>query len=392
MLNSLRFAKLETTQLRKKRLKLIMTKLEQRSGCEKSVVKDPETGRTIWRMTNFKAHDIQPYYDINPWSPDGEKIVFSSAYPDDLVDSGKIMVTDKGHLFIMDADGSNLEWLTGNGSYNSHTGCFPVWSADGEKIIYHVKAGTCIIDISTKTKEIIEGVRVRQLSPDGTKIVCGGNEGVIIVALNTFERKTIVSMSDLIDKLPEYDEEKAHNPVAANLKWSPDGTMLILRFSFSPGEYMKSLLVFNADGSDLKRIEAASHRFHHHSWHPDGERILFGDRNEKGEPRLYFVNQDGANKQAVCEKPLGGHPCLNPDGTKIVTDGSKYGQRVILVDVATGELEQLASYTTNLKRSNAHPVWNQDGTQIMYHSDHTGTSQIYVIFNQTNTNETIGLF
>lgn len=357
----------------------MMTKLENRSGCEKSIVQDPVTGKTIWRMTNFKAHDIQPYYDINPWSPDGEKIIFSSAKKDDLVDSGKMMVTDKGHLFIMGADGSNIEWLTGNGSYNSHTGCFPIWTADGEKIIYHVKTGTGIIDISTRQKEIIEGVRARQLSPDGTKMVCGGDEGVIIVILNTFERRTIVSMRDLIDKLPEYNEGKAHNPVAANLKWSPNGAMLILRFSFSPGEYMKSLFVFNADGSDLTRLEAASHSFHHHSWHPDGERILFGDRNAEGEPRLYFIGKDGTNKQVVCEEPLGGHPCLNPDGTKIVTDGSKYGQRIILVDVATGELEQLASYTTNLKRANAHPVWNRDGTQIMYHSDHTGTSQIYVV-------------
>ena len=59
-----------------------MTQLTNRSGCEKMAVQDPETGREIWRMTNFPAHDVHTYYDICSWSPDGTRIAFTSILPE----------------------------------------------------------------------------------------------------------------------------------------------------------------------------------------------------------------------------------------------------------------------------------------------------------------------
>ena len=50
----------------------------------KTVFTDPETGRTVWRMTDSPYHDKHAYYDVCPWSPDGTKICFSSARPEDI--------------------------------------------------------------------------------------------------------------------------------------------------------------------------------------------------------------------------------------------------------------------------------------------------------------------
>jgi Tol biopolymer transport system component len=164
----------------------------------------------------------------------------------------------------------------------------------------------------------------------------------------------------------------------------------LIRFNFTPGEYMKSLFVASADGTELRRLEGVGHKFHHHSWHPDGNRIIYGDLDEKGEFKLFLIDADGGNRRRVSETRLAGHPSVSPDGRTIVTDnyagefpdeskGDVFGDCLLLVDAATGEVEQLAGIRGKMKWLHAHPSWSRDGSQILYHSDHTGMSQIYVM-------------
>ena len=49
--------------------------MQNRSGCEKTVVEDPETGREVWRMTDYPAHDLHTYCDACSCSPDGSKVI-----------------------------------------------------------------------------------------------------------------------------------------------------------------------------------------------------------------------------------------------------------------------------------------------------------------------------
>lgn len=358
--------------------------IEGRSGFEREDTTDPVTGRPIRRMTNYPAHDIQPYYDICPWSPDGSKIVFSSAKAGDLADTGGIMTTSNGHLFMMDADGRNIERLTGGAPFDSHTGSFPLWTPDGATIVYGngmQPHRVRILSVADRSVETVDGIQPRQLSPDGKRLLCQSPKGVEVLSMDGRRRDVVLTFERLIGALPPYDADLASDPTACNLKWSPDGSRFLLRFSFSPGEYMKSLFVSSADGSDVRRIDRASTSFHHHSWHPDGERILYGDYDHPDEPRYYLIDRDGRERVEVTPELILGHPLLNPDATKIISDNyhEKLGHRILEIDVRTGAVETLASFTVNLTRSNAHPTWNRDGSQVIYHSDHTGTSQLYVI-------------
>ena len=360
-------------------------------ACMKQVEKDPQTGREIWRMTDSEYHDIHTYYDINSWNPQGTRIAFSSIHPDDVLDE-KLVTSNKGMLFIMNADGSGRECLAEGTDFSVHTGCLPIWSRSGEKIYYLTDGHTCEIDTETRNIRHIEGLIGRALSPDGCFLACQYSDphkkGVCVVDLSDLSAKDIVSSESMTEtmldsfnrtpRMPDIDTGLLDNTQVANIKWSPDAKTLMLRFNYMPDQYMKSIFVFGADGSGLKRLDLVSPYFGHHSWHPDGTHILYCDRNPDGNATLYFLaDKEGYGRRVLSRERLGSHPLFNPSGTEIIDFG---GGAILHLDVESGKSQKVASYTNNLHEGlHPHPSWSPDGTQVIYHSDHTGTSQIYVI-------------
>ena len=71
------------------------------------------------RLTENRNNDWQPV-----WSPDGERIAFSSDT------KGDARIFD---IYVMDADGGNLQNLTNNHTWDGA----PSWSPNGEQVIFH---------------------------------------------------------------------------------------------------------------------------------------------------------------------------------------------------------------------------------------------------------------
>jgi len=76
-----------------------------------------------------------------------------------------------------------------------------------------------------------------------------------------------------------------------------------------------------------------------------------------------------------------------PDGSLICTDcyGGEYRDSLVLIDVATGEVEKLCNVPTVHGRSHEtgthpHPCWAPDGKSLIYDSDETGHCQLYQVF------------
>ena len=80
-------------------------------------------GGNLQNLTNNPTEDRYP-----SWSPDSERIVFSSVRDGHF--EGEFGITDE--IYVMDADGGNEQRLTVNRRYD----WFPSWSPDGERIAF----------------------------------------------------------------------------------------------------------------------------------------------------------------------------------------------------------------------------------------------------------------
>ncbi len=207
---------------------------------------------------------------VNPvWSPDGESIVYHS-------------ISGLGVIYMMDADGGNNRMIT--------TGVTPTWSPDGKRLIY-VRTGN-IYTASAK-----DGSDEVQLTFSG------------------------------IDTYPS---------------WSPDGRLIV--FLRDMGASYNIYIVNASDGSGLTLVSSTAGIADDSSptWSPDGKKILFGMAMG-----LYTVNPDGTGETMFI--PSGYNPSWSPNGRQIIfqrdVGGPNYDLFVINTD-GTGE-RQLTFYSNH---------------------------------------------
>ena len=260
------------------------------------------------------------------WSPDSAKIAFVS-------------VRDEGSsIFVIDADGNNLQRLTETDAFERQ----PVWSPDGTKIVF------------TRTTYASE--------EDG--------EGSSDIYLVTVDGSGTIQLTD--------DPGQDRWPT-----WLPGGQETAFQ---STRDGQDSIYAINIDGSNLRqmarvRLEPLPVGYADYSniqgqasWSPDSTRVAF--HTVEGE--LAVMNSDGSNRTLLpygtgLEYYWGAVPAWSPDGTRIAF---MYGQagnfEIYIVDLDGSNLLRL----TNSIGDNWFPTWSPDGTMITYTNEQSG---IYVV-------------
>ena len=361
---------------------------------------DRVTGRTVTQLTNGEARSVHSYYDIPPWSRKDNRIAYTR------LEQG----AHEGEIWVMDVDGANPRKLTDTHSVSANDGAHAQWTPDGDRICYQDRDGDQSL-IAWLNPDTGESARhegdLRMVSPtanhnafhtavgrmpDHEVIERRAECGIYAQNLDDGSFKMLASVEDCRQIHPRKDEIEHWHLYIKHSKWSPDGSRMMfvftneIRFADKYVELprVKDIYVVNADGSDLKRVGEFGN---HPLWHPNGQEILTNSPF-KGRPGNSLVLTDvetGEDRLASDGISGSGHPSFSPDGSKIVVDyvlaREGYGS-LNLVDVASGHVEHLIQTgVTDHSHvgTHLHPVWRQDGKQIMYASDATGTAQLCVI-------------
>jgi Tol biopolymer transport system component len=167
------------------------------------------------------------------YSPDGSKIIFNG-YDDD----GGSSLRD---IFVMDADGTNLNQLTNN---SSAVDLNQVWSPNGDRIAF--------------TSGRDGDAEIYTMKPDGSDV----------------QQLTNNSYPD------------------ATPAWSPDGSKIA--YASSPNEYA-DIYVMDADGSNKTKITDNPETDEFPSWSPDGSEIVFESQRDEGTiSEIYKIAADGS--------------------------------------------------------------------------------------------------
>lgn len=197
--------------------------------------------------------------DSGRFSPDGNQIVF---YSDRDGDS---------EIFIMNADGSNLQQITNN----TFGDVQPNFSPDGSQIVFASDRD--------------------------------GDFEIYIMNLDGSNPQRLTTLAD-DDRAPSI---------------SPDGTKIV--FHHGP-DGNRNIYIMNIDGTNMLPLTAASANNGYPRFSPDGSRIVFHssrDANGSQEYDVYIMDADGRNQELLrgtLPKEQGEYvfPFFSPDGSTIV--------------------------------------------------------------------------
>jgi RNA polymerase sigma factor (sigma-70 family) len=193
-----------------------------------------------------------------------------------------------GDIYMMDADGSNVQRLGARGLYevDFNSGLSP----DGSKVAFYKCPEH--MDEQNKWAELVV------TNADGT--------GPVTIATGTFVCNTDVG-------------------APGGFSWSPDSTRIVFYRDVDPS----GLYIANADGSNLRYLTVGFSP----GWSPLGDSIAFLVRPGPGwQCEIYLINPDGTNRRLVARVPcegegtfcnlLGPRPRWSPDGSMLAFSAS----------------------------------------------------------------------
>ena len=251
-------------------------------------------GKNQRRLTNNRADDWFP-----SWSPDGRRIAFISER-DGHPDRNPGWFTSE--IYVMDADGGNLQNLTNHPSDDRS----PSWSPDGKRIVFESdrdgNPDIYVMDADGGNQQRLTENRNNDgdpsWSPDGERIVFSAQrEGHVENKFGITDEIYVMDADGGNQQRLTDNRNNDWDPV-----WSPDGKRIAF-MADRKGDFVKfDIYVMDADGGNQQKL--TNHRAWDASpsWSPDSQRIVFHSKRD-GNYEIYVMDADGGNLQNLTNNP-----------------------------------------------------------------------------------------
>lgn len=144
---------------------------------------------------------------------------------------------------------------------------------------------------------------------------------------------------------------------------SPDGTQIAFVLQ-SGGHY--TLMLMNADGTNVRALTSARTYLRAPQWHPDGSRLLYGS----GSPtRIYSMTTSGTETQ-LTGLGAGSLPAWSPDGSKIAFVASRSGSEEDIY-IAHPDGSGLTHVAATPGYTEWSPRWSPDGKRLISYAQYS---------------------
>lgn len=259
----------------------------------------------------------------------------------------KILFLVKNQLAIINADGSNFQFIPIQGKYSFDANL----SSDASKIVYGSVDTTyqqiLLYNLYTNTTTKITDDNL--FHEDATF----SNDGKSIVYITADDWKNQIFMKNLeIDSTKQLTWDfNTHQP-----RFSPDDSKII--FWGNVGTDGEGVVVMESNGDNVRFIAQG----YYPEFSPDGKRILFQKFIPPYDEGLYIMNADGSNEMFLSLIPFQTSPRFSPDGSKIVFSKFTTNFDIYLINIDGSNLVNI----TNDEAGETQPVFTSDGSKIVF--------------------------
>jgi len=240
---------------------------------------------------------------------------------------------------------------------------FPVWTADGNYILYTVKNNESGALSSYRMKaDGSEAVRTRigegnligfnDLNPNGTELIVTKSDG----SQSDLYR---IDMNSGIATPITNDPQKSEGWGA----WCRLG-LKIIHTQELPGS-PSQLWIVDRDGSNKTRLGTSENIGTGKDWYPLGLRVIYSANNSKEKPDLWTIEWYGTNQTQLTDTSYGEwNPAFSPDGKQIVYVSDEGGSPELWLRDIQGNYR--VKLMENLGILDAYPKWSPDGSKIVF--------------------------
>ena len=240
---------------------------------------------------------------------------------------------------------------------------FPVWTADGNYIMYTVqrdKSGSSESYIMKANGSEIERTGIGEgnltgfsdVNPNGTELILtksiDSQPGLYLVNL---ENRTVIRVTD--------DPDKSEGWGA----WCRLGRKIV--YTQESAGSPSQLWIVNRDGSNKTRLGTSENVGMGKDWCPLGLKVLYSAKNSKEKDDLWVIDWYGTNQTQLTDTPYGEwNPSFSPDGKRIVYVSDEGGKPEIWIWDIEGNYR--VRLTSNIGIIDSNPRWSPEGSKIVF--------------------------